>query len=782
MKKNCLAVADECLRRGISSHGFSSLLKEHLLGEECPFLSTLSPDDYGNVYMHLLSAKRKETPLSRSERQRVKNEDVSLFTSIYTPRWIADDMATRAFREFSLYPTEKIKVLDPACGCGRLLLSAYRVLRERYVSEGIHRTEIPHRIFKNNLRGCDLDKTAVELAALTLWAEAKKDNEALACETVEAALSADFSSGHLLSEYGSLSLAFPEGTRVKEILGDTYDIVLLNPPYMGKKQMPSSLLRYISDTFPEGKNDVYTAFLLRALGCLREGGVLSFLSIHTWMFLSSYAALRERLLRETTLLSVLHFGAGTFPELHAFNVLSATLTLKKTPPRDGHTVAFLSLTKETDSEEKERSFSSAEEKLLKQNDFFSYSGAPLLYMLSEKAYSLLKNARRLGDLYPIRQGLATGDNERFVRYWFLPHPRDVGFHISSAEEAIASGKRWFPYNKGGFYRKWYGMNEYVVDYFDNGKAISENRNEQGKLRSRPQNRQFYFRRGITWSLFGFENFGVRYKDDGFIFDVSGSSLFAPDEDLPCILAFLAGNVAFYFLSATAPTVNFQVGNIANLPYIPPRLDQREEIRLLVNENIALMREDWDEKEISFDFTRSPLLRYNTSLQNAYLSYTKEKSEKRKRLRRNEERLNRIYIDLYGLSGIVDPSVNDRDLSMKEATPKGAMQDLFSYYVMTAVGRYSTKVGGLYPEAIRPLLLDKMKDGFSDFLGTHFGTGDVKKDLEFFEKSVGMSIERYIDREFYKDHLRRYRNHPILKSVLWQGEKAFLPIHFDGEFI
>ncbi len=780
MHEHYVAAAEKCMQQGITAKDFPLALRRHFENEPNPLFSLLVPDDYGNVYMHLLTSKRKENSFSRNERQRVKNSDLSLFTGIYTPKWIADDMAKRAFSEFPVSSVREIKVLDPACGGGQLLLSAYRILRERYLAIGVPREAIPYLIFEYNLRGCDLDADAVSVAELSLWREAYKDAPEISLQKISFALSSDFSESDDLSLYGSLSLSFPQGSKTQRLLSDTYDIVLMNPPYMGKKQMPSKLLGYLAEHFPCGKNDLYAAFLLRGIALLREGGVLSFLSIHTWMFLSSFRDLRMQLLTETTLLSVVHLGAGIFSELHAFNALSAILTLKKSLPPSSHAISFLSLTKYVGANEKRIAFSSAEKKLLKQEYFFSYSGAPLLYMLPEEAYSILKTARRLGDLFPIRQGLATGDNDRFVRYWFIPHPDTVGFHISSAEEAALSGKRWFPYNKGGFYRKWYGMNEYVVDYAEGGRAILENRNESGKLRSRPQNREFYFRRGITWSLFGFENFGVRYKDAGFIFDVSGSSLFAPDEELLHILAFLAGNVAFYFLAATAPTVNFQVGNIANLPYIPPRLEDREEIRTLVKENIALMREDWDEREISFDFSRSPLLKYKKSLEQAYFDYAAEKNEKRERLRRNEERLNSMYIELYGLRGIVSEKVNDRDLSLKKICLAETMRDLFSYYVMTAVGRYSENIPGFYPLGIQPLFLDETEVGFVEFLAKHFGEDDVKKHLLFFENGVGMSVKKYIAKEFYKDHLRRYRKHPILRIVDWQGRNAYLPIHFDGK--
>ena len=218
------------------------------------------------------------------------------------------------------------------------------------------------------------------------------------------------------------------------------------------------------------------------------------------------------------------------------------------------------------------------------------SGNPYIYFVCPRIIDLYqKLSKALGDVYPIKQGLATGDNETFVRYWHEVDKEKIMFNASSIDEAINSGKKWFPYNKGGNYRKWYGMNEYIIS-FDND-SYQKLLNQGNKLPSRI----YYFKEGITWSLFGFENFGVRYKQKGFVFDVSGSSMFPDEKHLYYALAFLTSNVAFKLLSYLAPTVNFQVGNIKDLPYI---IDDTylDEINSLVKSNIKLCQENWDNKE------------------------------------------------------------------------------------------------------------------------------------------------------------------------------------------
>ncbi len=798
---------------GVSAEAYAeALYRFFAFGEEDfrDFFSLLAPDDFGYVYAALRASARKRVYRDFGRGKKADAAAVMLATGVYTPRWISDYMDKSALFDFlENADFSSFRVADLACGCGRLLLSAYRSLRRVYCQNGASLATSVRRILEQNLYGFDLDPHAILLTKCALFAEARLDDPLLLISEIRYNLfnlsdtSMDKNDDHesniiekyrQIKEYGSLYIPSAEETvrcgneelsRIMRALSTPYDAILLNPPYMGKKNLSPTLAAFLAKVYPEGKTELYAAFLLRAISLLKPYGRLSFISIHSWMFLTSFEKLRLKILKETTLLSVLHLGAGTFPELQAYNALSAVLTLLNAPPPEGHTVSFRALTDISDPERKRSAFAATEEKRVAQADFLSYRGAPLLYQLPPEAFSVLRDAKRLGDLYPVRQGLATGDNARFVRFWFEPDPDAIAYGCATLSAARATGKRWFPYNKGGFYRKWYGMNEYVVDFYDGGKEILNFRDTKGKLRSRPQNMEYYFRSGITWSLFGFENFGVRKKEAGFVFDVSGSSLFAPDPDIPVILAYLASNVAFYFLSATAPTVNFQVGNIRDLPFIPPNPDDAATLSRLAEENVSLARLDWDEKEISFDFRRSPLLVLadgKTPLCDVYARYAAIREERKEKMRQNEETINRIFIRMFGLSGIVAPDVKERDLSLKSASAATEIEDLFSFYVGCCAGRYTLNGDRLYHNGARPVSELELIKGIPAFFSCLFGKDNFASDLAFAEEALGVSVSQYFKKRFYKRHRTRYQEHPIFYRIREGNTVLYIPVHRLSESI
>ena len=798
-------------RDGLSAEAYAHALYRFLACGDCVYadlFTDLPSDDFGRVYAALRVSERKRVFLNFRRGTKADAAAVTLATGVYTPCWISDYMDKSALSEFlKAEDLRSLRIGDLACGAGRLLLSTYRSLRELYRKNGVAARVFVHEIVEKNLYGFDLDPSAALLAKCALFAEASVDDPTLSFDSLIFNIFSPSSYKmddndindvenidiyRQILEYGSLYVpracdvpqtGDSEYARAMRTLFYPYDVILLNPPYMGKKNLSPVLSAFLSKAYPEGKTEMYAAFLLRALSLLKPHGRLSFLSIHSWMFLTSFKKLRIELLTKTTLLSVLHLGAGTFPELQAYNALSAVLTLENSPPTDGHSISFLSLTHVPDPDKKEAALKNAIEKRIPQADFLSYAGAPLLYQLPSDAFRVLRESTRLGDLYPVRQGLATGDNDRFVRFWFEPDPETVAYGCRTLDEARATGKRWFPYNKGGFYRKWYGMNEYVVDFYDGGREILNFRDAKGKLRSRPQNMDYYFHSGITWSLFGFENFGVRRKDAGFIFDVSGSSLFAPEADLPVILAYLASNVAFYFLSATAPTVNFQVGNIRDLPFILPDAADRERLMHLSDENVALARLDWDEREISFDFRMSPLIALSdekTPLSDIYHRYATLRETRKAQMRRNEEEINRIFIRIFGLMQSVSSTVTDRDLTLKSPVPVTEIEDLISFYVGCKTGRFTANGDTLYRNGVHPVSEDELIAGFPSFLSAHFGFAHLETDLMFVENCLKMPLKHYFKKHFYKKHCARYREHPILFRVREGNTVLYIPVHRTAE--
>lgn len=747
-------------------------------------LLRLKPEDYGDLYTAMRRADRKAAMRRYSAGRGISDSELLLTTGVYTPLSVAYEMTARAFLCLADdLPPEKITVMDPACGAGIFLLVAYRFLREKYLQAGAAPHLIPRRILENNLFGLDLDGDALMIAALALFCEARKDDPTLALGEITFHLAVPRGAeqnacGSLLGAADCSPSCFSHDGEAYRLLCGHYRIVLLNPPYMGKKGMPRALSDYCAARYPEGKTELYAAFILRAVSFLEPGGILSVIAIHSWLFLSSFAPLRRRLLTETAFLTVLHLGAGVFSELSAYNALSAVVVLQNKRPSASHTISFYDVTALEDADLKMAALTHTPAVLRKQNDFFSYASAPLLYMLPEHVFALLGKTTRLGDLYPVKQGLATGDNKRFVRFWHEPEPEHIGFGMKSCAEAVASGKRFFPYNKGGYYRKWYGMNEYVVDFADDGRAIAENRDGAGRLRSRLQNRRYYFCSGITWSLFGFSNFGVRFKESGFIFDVSGSSLFPPERDVMCLLAFLCSNVAFYFLSATAPTVNFQVGNIADLPVMAVPDGIRPTLERCARENIALARADWDERETSFDFRMSPLCHgQGTRLSDVLMRYLSLREERRQRMRENEETINRIFIELYGLSKEVSPYVSDRDLTLRPADAAEEIENLLSFAVMCFAGRYTPRGDAVfYPHGAMVVNEADIVGKMRAFLSACYSPDTVEENIRFIENTLGMSLKVYFLKKFYKNHVKRYQGCPILLLLTDGKTRFYLPLH------
>ncbi len=546
---------------------------------------------------------------------------------------------------------------DPCMGCGHILIYAFDMLMAMYRRSGYHDADAVRHILQHNLYGLELEDHAAQLAYFSVIMKARLYDPDFFSHIVHPHLYAIHQTrtdaAECLSLFGkqknSLQLLLDNFSNAKnsgslivpslnclelsaleeycltlisrtndpltesrlrqqilplirqaQILRKSYMVVCTNPPYMGKKSLNPELSHFLELHFPEGKSDLYTAFMLRCMTLAADKGMIAMITIHSWMFIRSAAALRKKILSHCTILSMVHTGAATFEDLNAFNVLSTAFVLQKRYLPD-YTGTYVRLAK----------FYQPKEKLLHFHDpavtytcssrcFDDLPGAPLVYWIGDSVRECFRSSPALSCFSTPRQGLATADNDRFVRFWFEPALPETMLHCSSAEEAAASGKKWFPYNKGGDFRKWYGMNQYVINYKNNGAELKAFRSAVIR------NESMYFRSGITWSLFGFETFSVRYKDSGFIFDVSGSSMFPPKELERYILAFLASKTAFYFLSLIAPTVNFQVGNIADLPL---RMDdsRKETIDKLTQENIQLSKDDWDSFETSWDFKRHPLI-------------------------------------------------------------------------------------------------------------------------------------------------------------------------------
>lgn len=647
-----------------------------------------------------------------------------------------------------------LKLIDPCMGSGHILVYAFEVLMQIYLECGYTQRDATSLIIQNNLFGLDVDDRAYQLAYFAVMMKARSYDRRILTRGIKPNVYSIKESNFLVDswqkisddekfhevfttvvdtfidakEYGSL-LTIPvadydyvlsviddfeqNGTinfetqnlfdkiddiraliNQAKILSQKYYVVITNPPYMGRKGLNSKLSSFIEERFSIGKSDLYSSFILRCDELTSTNGYTSMVTMHTWMFISSFKNLRDYLLYNTTFLSFAHTGAATFEELNSFNVLATAFIMKKMAPHPDYRTVFLKLADFYNTCEKINNFHN--DKVIyyqPQSKFKIIPEKPFVYWFSNNLYQLFEKSKSIKDFGVLTNGLFTCNNNRFVRYWFEVSNKKIGFNKSSNDEAQVSQKKWFPYIKGGNFCKWYGNNEYVVNYEFNGNEIRQYREKHGQSRSFP-GEAYYFKSGITWSPFGFENFGVRYKDCGSVFDIAGSSLFVdnPNNEL-YILAFLASKVGFYILSAIAPTVNFQIGTIGNLPLV---LDEsiKSDIIRIAQRNIALARLNWDSYEESWDFSKNPLINSSNLISESFSNWKEKTIKWYDELKKNEEKINYYFIRIYGLDNIIKPEVAERDISIRKAELKSDIIRFISYSVGCMFGRYSLDKEGL----------------------------------------------------------------------------------------
>ena len=596
--------------------------------------------------------------------------------------------------------------------------------------------------------------------------------------------------------------------KIAQIIASKYHLVITNPPYMGRKSINDKLSQHLEAYYPEGKADLYTSFIQRCSSMTRKRGFTAMITVHTWLFISSYEALRKNVLSGNVISSMIHTGASTFEEINSFNVLATAFVLIKACGFDRYNGNYIRLVDYRTTEEKvENYFNKQNCFSVNKEAFFNIPGTPFVYWISNNARNNFIIAKPISQYAQARVGLQTGNNDRFVRYWYEVDIDKICFTATSCDNSAKSGLKWFPYNKGGNFRKWYGMNEYVVDWYNDGFQI-RNYVENGKLKSRPQNTRFYFKKGITWSLFGFENFGIRYKDEGFVFDVSGSSMFPEENIMIYILAFLASKVAFMYLSVLAPTVNFQAGNIEDLPLIVDE-NRKKEIERLALECINISKDDWDDFEESWNFKVHPLVKYNArSLREAYASWHDFANKRYLRLKENEERINDIFIDIYNIKEDVSSEVIDRDIAIRKPVLDRDVRSLLSYAVGCIFGRYSLDNPGLIyaggqwnerqyttfrPDVDNCILISDEEYSSDDIVGRIvewlsiiYGSESLEDNLIFIAEALGNKgatsrevIRNYFLTDFIKDHIKTYQKRPIywlFDSGKQNGFKALVYMH------
>lgn len=666
-----------------------------------------------------------------------------------------------------------IKVIDPSMGSGHILVYAFDILMQIYESYGYTQRDAAISILENNVFGLDIDKRAYQLAYFAVMMKARQYNRRIFSQHIRPNLYSVEESNHIdkslvnfiangdkeiskditilledlydAKEYGSLanvrtidfdklykrieeikgafydnifelgyqnevSNSFLKLVKQAETMSQKYDVIITNPPYMGCRNMNSKLVDFIEKYYPNSKTDMFSCFIERGFSFAKNNGFNCMVTMQSWMFLTGFERFRKETFSRATIESLLHMDNMVMGI--AFGTSATVFRNTFMPEYLGNytPVNYVDLNESGvplrfPVEENNNSFASIDQ-------FNCIDGSPVAYWLSDTTISAFNN-KTLGDYAKPRQGMATSDNNRFLRYWFEVESNKICYDATDESVAEKSKCKWFPYNKGGSYRKWYGNNEYLLNWENNGLEVKALATKLYKCVTRTiKNIQFYFRRGITWSTLSSGNFSARYCKEGFLFDTKGSTCFFDDEEkIKYCIAFLNGKVATELLKVLAPTMDFNAGAIARLP-VKYDTEKKPIIDELVQKCIDISKDDWDAFETSWNFEVHPLVRCAmfsreemaedaknhiidmNYVEDAFINWSNECYQRFDTLKANEEELNRIFIDIYGLQDELTPEVEDKDVTVRKADLQRDIKSLISYAVGCMFGRYSLDKEGL----------------------------------------------------------------------------------------
>lgn len=459
-------------------------------------------------------------------------------------------------------------------------------------------------------------------------------------------------------------------TRIGKVMAQKYEVVVTNPPYAGTSNLSAKVNNFVKKNYPDSKADLFAVFIERCGEMLKKNGYQAMITMHSWMFLSSFEKLRVKL-QQQTIVNMAHLGARAFEEIGGEVVQTTSFVLSK-KHEDKYVGIYCRLVEPNNQAEKENSFI-RKEKIYraKQNDFKKIPGSPVAYWVNEKVYHVFENGVRFKTIGDTRQGMATSDVNRFTRLWYEVDCCNIGWNYSKLDSTEDGVHTWYPYIKGGTFRKWYGNEDYLVNWKFNGKEVKEYAAKLYKSYSRTiKNISEYLKPCISWGMVTTNNLSVRYYPAGHIFDIAGCCCFSNDEVRLYLLGFLNSCIANTFCKILNPTINMNVGDIGNLPLIVSKT-YKEKVDFLVERCIELAKLDWNSFETSWDFKCHPLISVisqnrtlfedtsDIDLSECYICWENECNERFNQLKANEEDLNSIFIDIYGLQDELTPEVEDK---------------------------------------------------------------------------------------------------------------------------
>ena len=612
------------------------------------------------------------------------------------------------------------------------------------------------------------------------------------------------------------------------MLVQKYDVVVTNPPYMGGSGMNARLSDYVKKYYPDSKNDLFAVFIEHGNEMVKRAGFNCMVTMQSWMFLSSFEKMRVNALQTKTITNLMHM------ENMVMGIAFGTaVTVFQNAAVHGYKGTYNQIKLQDIENDVPKQFPVSGNRFaqVSTDNFFKIPGSPVAYGLSQQTllpYSI--HEKLLGEVAAPCAGLATGDNNIFQRIWYEVKFSNIGFGVLDVRETENRNEKWYPCNSGGDFRKWSTDDRMIVNWQNNGKEIKAFKNAAGKLAARPQNTQWYFKEGLTWNKLSSSKFAVKYKRTGFIFDDTSRSAFPHDgENLNYLIGLLCSNVTFEYLKALNPTMSFTNGDLVRIP-ITVSKEKTEGIANTVENNISLSKSDWDSFETSWNFKKHPLLPElplgsecvfrdangkmgsasvtSIALADEYARWESECNKRFNDLKANEEELNRIFIDIYGLQDELTPEVEDKDVTVRRADLTREIKSLLSYAVGCMFGRYSLDVDGLVyaggkwddskyttfiPDADNVLPItdeeyftDDIVGRFVEFVKVVYGTDTLEDNLAFIAKALGTKgtspravIRNYFLNGFYADHVKIYQKRPIYwlyDSGKQNGFKALIYMH------
>lgn len=591
------------------------------------------------------------------------------------------------------------------------------------------------------------------------------------------------------------------------LLSETYDIYVTNPPYLARKYQTPATRKSLAKNYDDVKSDLFSSFIVSSLNLTRENGHIGFMSPYVWMFISSHEKLRNKIITDSTISSLIQLEYSGF---EGATVPICTFTLRnnsKEIPGEYIRLSDFVGAKQQPIKTKE-AVANPEvtyRYTFNQYNFKEIPGSPIAYWASKPIIKSFQLGIPISELLDLPVGLFTTNNNKFLRLWWEPSLIEIDFNTESIKDSVNKKNKWVPYNKGGTRRQWYGNYDFIVNFIDGGKNISKYRDKKGQSYKLPGS-DFYFKEAITWSDITSGKFSIRYRNKGSVYDVTGMSTFSENHELLFyILGLLSTKISDYIFDMLNPTIHLQVGDVKKMPVI---IDENKivEINTLVENSIKISKFDWDSFETSWDFNQLPLIKSqeNSSLiEHSYINWIKTTNERFKQLKENEEDLNRIFIDMYGLQNELNSEVSDRDITITKIfdeakdisaeikgnqyvlTKKDVIKQFISYAVGCVFGRYSLDEEGLVfaggefdasryetydvvEDNIIPItsdvyLEDDLVNRFVDFIETVYGKETLEENLGFIAEALGQkknetardTIHSYFLKDFFKDHAKMY---------------------------